>query len=1163
MDISRRLVLKYDHIKSAIILFMVALFSFSACSPSRKELVNKLNEKSYAFHYRNLDSTLYYAREALKYSSGYESGEAEALNNLAFVRIVYMDYPGAHKMLNSALAATDNQVELLISDILLMRLCQRESKNKDFYVYHERAETRLKRILEEAEDLDEHQQARLLYAKSELNIVTATYYYYVGLKKPFVDELQKINPIELQKDTAQYLNYLYNIGAGSVISEGTPEQIAQQEFDLLLRCYMGALNGGYPYWEANSLQSLSEHIQSNDIRDFLISENTQAFQFLNVYGKSEDLLAGNFAERALSLFKGYGDTYQISGSYRTLAQCYWSIKDYHSAIVCLESALSNKHIEKAPDLVASIREQLSITYSAIDDKQKSDYNRNIYLDLQELTRQDKQLEARADQLDSNTIQLNLMLVAVVIVILLLVALLFVFSKMRRTTDKKESGDKLLEPLREWKVRNDQYINELNERYEELNEDDEINKIHILKNKKRNLEQRAKVQLVNSVMPLIDRMVNEVNRLLSGKDSAEVKSRRYEYIIELTDKINDYNQILTQWIQMRQGQLSLHIESFAMQELFEFVKKGRMGFQLKDITLNVKDTEAVVKADKTLTLFMINTICDNSRKFTPEGGTISLSAEENENFVEIAIEDNGKGMDDEQLRHVFDRTYTGGHGFGLLNCKGIIEKYKKVSSLFNVCDIRAESSLGKGSKFTFRLPKGILRKAFMLLMLLLPCATSLQAKQHDTKELKMARQFSDSTYFCNINGEYERTLQYADSAIYYLNLAYRKLQPKGRFLMKDTGDQSDSAAEIGWFRDGVDLDYGIILSLRNECAVAALALHDWNRYHYNNNVYTQLYRESTADESLGIYVKTLQKTMNAKIVAIILLVLLLVMIYPAYYFLYYRHRVYYRICVEKINQINKVLLSDKSTEQKLEEINLLWTDQQKRSVRDSSLTKPLNKLVGEIVKALEDSINIYKERNDKIEFAEDELNKSKYEDGKLHISNSVLDNCLSTLKHETMYYPSRIRQLIDGTDANLESISELANYYKSLYAMLSLQCMRQVEGNVKYDHEILKYLFELLKKQTGYNNITIATSEVSPRYFHVNMLADNLQLSDDERKNLFTPFTRDVSFLLCRQIVREIGEVTNARGCGIVAELNAEGKNEIVIILPRVLENEVRNINIIS
>ena len=72
------------------------------------------------------------------------------------------------------------------------------------------------------------------------------------------------------------------------------------------------------------------------------------------------------------------------------------------------------------------------------------------------------------------------------------------------------------------------------------------------------------------------------------------------------------------------------------------------------------------------------------------------------------------MDEETLQHIFDRTYTSGHGFGLLNCKGIIDKYKKISSLFSPCNIQAESELGKGSKFTFRLPCGI-RKMQMILM----------------------------------------------------------------------------------------------------------------------------------------------------------------------------------------------------------------------------------------------------------------------------------------------------------------------------------------------------------------------------------------------------------------------------------------------------------------
>lgn len=81
---------------------------------------------------------------------------------------------------------------------------------------------------------------------------------------------------------------------------------------------------------------------------------------------------------------------------------------------------------------------------------------------------------------------------------------------------------------------------------------------------------------------------------------------------------------------------------------------------------------------------------------------------------------------------------------------------------------------------------------------------------------------------------------------------------------------------------------------------------------------------------------------------------------------------------------------------------------------------------------------------------------------LYISNSVLDNCLSTLKHETMYYPSRIRRLIDSQPDDVDSLKELVDYYKSLYSLLSAQAMEQVEGNIKADDFLNRYLVSLMR-----------------------------------------------------------------------------------------------------
>ena len=988
-----------------------------------------------------------------------------------------------------------------------------------------------------------------------------------------LNALADLDPDELEQDTAQYLNYLYNMGSGGAITHGTPQEICQTEFDMLIRLYfMASGNTPYPYWQANALQSISEHIQDPEQRDFLVKNNLPAFQYLNVEQMPLELLAGNFAQRALNIFSEYGDVYQTAGAYRTLAECYWQIKDYKSAGDCLNRALNqNRAIQQAPDLVASIRERLSLVYSAIDDKPKSDYNRNIYLDLQEQSRQDRQLEARATQLDNNAVQLNTMIAAVIFMIVLVVVLLYVFDRMKRRNTKESSVESLLIPLHEWEEQNMQHINALSEKHEVLEEAKNMVQLHISDNRRRNLEQRAKLSLVNSITPFIDRMIHEVDRLMKGDDPEEVKQERYTYISELTDKINQYNSILTDWIQMRQGAINLRIESFPLQPLFDIVAKGKMSFQMRGVKLTVQPTDAMVKADRTLTLFMINTIADNARKFTPAGGEVVVSAKSHQTFVEISVEDTGKGMDEETLEHIFDRTYTGGHGFGLLNCKGIIDKYKKISSLFSPCNIQAESEPGKGSRFTFRLPCGI-RKMQMILMLalmLIGCnipsvvlgSTRENVSIHRTDKhrtdrhwgnkqtsrlLQKAASYADSAYFSNINGTYERTLAMADSSRSYLNRYYLTLNPDGKYLMV-AHPMKGTAAEIQWLHDSLPTNYEIILDIRNESAVAALALHKWELYDSNNKVYTQLFRERSADNSLDNYVRTMQTSENSKAVAIVLLIILLLQLPLAYYLLYYRHILRYRYAVEKINGINKVLLSGDSNTDKLKQITGIWTPSGSNNIRNAQLFPQLNEVVEHISQALKQSIEMQQNEATNIEMAEDELHRAEYENGKLHIANSVLDNCLSTLKHETMYYPSRIRQLIDSTPEDVTSLQELVDYYKAIYTMLSAQAMEQVEGTVKCDADLLAYLRKLITG--GVKNFTYQETAASSAYVTCQYILHDIPFDATRHPHLFTPLTSDMKYLVARQIVREIGEATNLRGCGILAKPSSDGKLMIEIVLP--------------
>ena len=1063
-------------------LFILSLILFSACSRPDRDAVDKLNTLSYSSHYRNIDSAQSYALRAYQQSEGYKDGRAEACNNLAFVCIIRMQYDEAERLLEEALETSDNQVERMVAYVQQMRLCQRRSRNREFHEFRELADRALSRINEERGELSPRLQRRLRYAESEYAIVNSTYYYYVGLEKKSIEALYAINPNDIQSDTAQWMNYLYNIGAGGIITQGTQEEINQQEFDRLMRCFLMARQADYPFFAANALEALSEHLMDPESREQLFTDNLPAMKFLNPDDVDDDMLAGWLAENALSIFEQYGDVYQMAGAYRTLASCFRQIGDYESALYNLEQALSDSLINQAPDLVASIREQLSVAYAAIDDKPQSDYNRNLYLDLQETTRQDRQLEARANQYEKTAQQLNLMLGAVVIAIVLLLFSLWLFNHMNRKHVREDIPDDLFE-----------------QRREEL----AVRRLRVENGERLNLEQRAKISLVNSVTPFIDRIIHEASRL---EDSGN--EEKLDYIRELTDQISEYNEVLTYWIQLRQGDLSLHIESFRLQDLFDLLSKGHTSFQMKGVDLQIQPTEAVVKADKVLTLFMLNTLADNARKFTDKEGRVTVSAAELEDSVEIAVEDTGQGMTQEQLDHLFDtkpivddggnHKIQSSHGFGLLNCKGIIEKYRKVSQIFSVCSMAATSTPGKGSRIFFRLPKGILRQ--IVILFAMGGLTTMASAQPATL-LTHASAYADSAYFSNLRGDYERTLAFADSCRDYLNAYYRSQHPRGRYLMRSMGNPSLMAPEIKWFHDGLQTDYHVILDIRNESAVAALALHQRQLYSYNNRIYTQLFKEMSADNTLGDYCRTMQQSQTNKTIAVILLVLLLVAIIPAYYLLYYRHRLYDRFLRER-------------------------------------------------------------QRQTSLEMLDDEIRKAELEDGNLHISNAVLDNCLSALKHETMYYPSRICQLLDANE--VVSLAEVTAYYRELYGLLSQQAMRQVErtrlhlkpleGGVLGDESLIRYLYEILRKQSGQKKLDLSYTPTGDHYVEVRVPMPGLQLSNPS--DLFTPSKEHIPFLLCRQIVRDHGEATNYRGCGIRAEV-VDGMTMIIITLPKVKSEKVK------
>ena len=1428
------------------IIGIVLFASFFSCTdmvPTKEvRLIDSLNGKAYAYRYRSLDSSYKYADAAYRQVNFYKSGKAEASNNLGFCAYMNMDFDRAEALHKEVYKLTKNELELLIADIGLMKICQRTAMNKEYYDYRNSALRRMKRIREESDLFaDRHETLRLDYAFTEFFIVSSIYYYYLQQRQEAIDALNQIPEDEALTDTNQLLYYHYIKGSASLVEANNPEERKLREFDQLYYTWRTAVQSKHPYFEGNGLQGLANLMVSPANFEFYRVRRTHALDQFDF--PVDSLMPLRMAQLALEKFREYDDLYQIAGAYVSIGKYLNAHGRYSEALDTLTKALDcvNQHhllyyhykadtldklwpyaegdttytgvpwiteekVKTVPEWISRIREQLSVSYAGLGMKHASDYNRNIYLDILNFTRQDKELESRYISLEAGSRQMTLLLSVVIVGLVLVVILWWFFNKSSKTRNQvdverlqqilslcrditssipmnvpliQQGIDQLfgkgrmtleipeegkaalvpvhrlskdekalvhvLEPYIIWAADNEQMVEALSDERIQLEKQRYVYEQHIAGNKRQNLIKKACLAIVNGINPYIDRILNEVHKLTEKGyiDDEKIKKEKYQYIDELVTTINEYNDILALWIKMKQGTLSLNIETFGLNELFDLLGKGRRAFEMKEQTLEIEPTHAMVKADRALTLFMINTLAENARKYTPEGGVIKVYARTTDSYVEISVEDNGRGISAEDVAQiigekVYDSRVIGmknatdadelkenkGSGFGLMNCKGIIEKYKKTNELFRVCVFNVESELGKGSRFYFRLPSGVRKVIGVLLCLLLPFGMGsclydpIPPMLQDTDSivvitdsayedlLDAASDYANAAYFANVDEQYEIALQYADSAILLLNEHYQKYaRPDATHrYMKLVGE--GIPAEILWWNELFDSDYHVILDIRNEAAVAFLALKQLDAYSYNNSAFTDLYKLQGEDQTLEGYCRQLERSNINKTVGIILCFVLLIVSLVGYYLLYLRKRIQNRLSLEQVLEINQKVFAAslirpqeqenaealQREESTLKEIPQRIVDEAFGSVNELLTIDRMGIAVynetthlleyasspgqemPEMVQLCFDSREyiseqhrqaiplmveaggehqcvgvLYLERREgteqetdrllfelvaryvaivvfnavvklatkyrDIESAHEETQRASWEDSMLHVQNMVLDNCLSTIKHETIYYPNKIKQIIGRLNAQnlsekeekeaVETMTELIEYYKGIFTILSSCASRQLE-EVTFRRTTIpvQELFETAGKyfkKSVKNRMDKIELEMAPidarvigdvnqlRFLLENLIDEALTVHEDgvlrlqARKDdeyirfLFTDTRREKSvmelnqlfypnlarmtsgekgelrgteYLVCKQIIRDHDEFAGRRGCRINAEPAKGGGFTVYFTIPR-------------
>ena len=1207
----------------ACTLALAAALALAACrtgvdkARARAE-ADSLNRAAYELRYTSARRALALARRACTLASGPAAcpdGRDEALCHIAFLQYMLMDYAAADSALALVYARSDNQVLKLTADVVGMRICQRRSANQQFYDYCNSARRRIALIRTEEGSLAPRQRRLFLSALSDYHLALVMYYYYVRQEDEARAEFRVLadSIVRFAQDSTQLAMYYYLSGNVRNINN----QLHEGNWQDMAGCLDMAREKGYEYIEAKALLAIAADLIQT--RNFRPARMARLREIIQADATADDAQVGPMlCRRALRIFRRYGSLFDESETYLTLADHYLYRGETDRAFRLLQKALDcvNRHYIRSnpadrtrfrplrpystepdslsqemrlihrPDLIcvpewmADVREHLCLVYSAMGMKPQSDYNRNIYLDILDAIRQDRRTEQRLEQLRSEERKVMHSVVVTAAVMALLVLLALGAGRRLRTRYRKryELEKKTVEAeMERWRERIDARFSTLEDRQAEVEAERYCSERNLHEQKRQYVDKATCLSIVFAVIPFLDRALNEV-RKLGGR--APLTARRLAYISELAGRIDLYNGILTHWIKVRRGIVALNVENFNVAPLLDIVRKGEAAFAAKDIQLTVGDSDAIVKADRALTLFMMNTLLENARKYTRPGGSVRLTVQDEGEAVRFAVTDTGRGLSEEDCRKineekVYDSSRIGdvdhdpdlrknkGSGFGLMNCKGIVEKYRKTSAVFAVCRFGVESAPGKGSTFFFRLPKGVMHAALLALLTLAPFAHPyaaeaqtrdgqhgtaadgrirkagradivLRAAESESPLLRRAADFADSTYYANVDHRYARALQFADSACRCLNAFYKQRNPGGQLLLGVS--HRDDMPEMEWWRSGLRTDYYVILDLRNEAAIAALALKEWKVYYYNNEIYTRLYKLMAQDGTLEQYCNSIRAANAHKQTALTVIGLLLALAFLAGFYFYYRsrilpmfnlrqmleagHRIFdneepgrlAQVIYDGVNDILPVdgvcLLLPKGEMQRsahfpqldyLEEVMRsaqaagnghaqvlagglvrIWplvAHDRERDVRVGTVAFVLHRTGNlrdedEMLSALAKyaATNLYyasvrmERLAEDIQMADDERRRTEMEMNRVHVQNMVLDNCLSAIKHETMYYPSRIRHVADtllrqaGTDgdggdssatrAQTDTLCELTAYYKSVYTLLA-NCAARQTGHVSF------------------------------------------------------------------------------------------------------------------
>jgi two-component system phosphate regulon sensor histidine kinase PhoR len=178
---------------------------------------------------------------------------------------------------------------------------------------------------------------------------------------------------------------------------------------------------------------------------------------------------------------------------------------------------------------------------------------------------------------------------------------------------------------------------------------------------------------------------------------------YKHSTRMRDLISDIADLSA----IESGKVRLTLSAVRLKYLiYDVITLTESRHKEAGVSFNVRVPDHLcARADRTRLEQILYNLIDNAVKFNLPHGTVSVSAEEHDSTITVTVEDTGIWISEADLRRVFERLYRAdksrsrkieGTGLGLSIVKHLLQAHGG--------EIYAASELGRGSRFTFTLPK---------------------------------------------------------------------------------------------------------------------------------------------------------------------------------------------------------------------------------------------------------------------------------------------------------------------------------------------------------------------------------------------------------------------------------------------------------------------------